>query len=176
MKKLIIITLALFVFSKGANAQNIHQEKMKVFKAWEGFWQGEGLARMSPGEPGKSTVDERITFKLDGAVVLVEGIGKVKSPTTNSDSVVHQALGILSYDAQNSQYRFKTYLADGKSQDAWFSVLSATRYQWGFDTPRGKIRYTIILDTTSSWNETGEFSADGKTWTTFFEMNLTKKQ
>jgi hypothetical protein len=35
-----------------------------------------GSMQMGPGEPKKSSVDEKIEFKLNGTVLLVEGVGK----------------------------------------------------------------------------------------------------
>ena len=150
-----------------------NKEKMKIFTAWEGHWQGEGSMQMGPGEPKKSKVDERITYKLDGMVLLVEGLGKSMD---GSETVVHQALGLLSYNQGTSQYKFNTFLRDGKSADTWFNDLGGNKFQWGMEIPnRGKIKYSITIDPAKkTWNEIGEFSQDGTTWMKFFEMNLTK--
>jgi hypothetical protein len=155
-----------------------NKEKMKVFSAWVGRWQGEGSMQMGPGEPKKSSVDERIESKLDGMVLLIEGIGKATDPATKQESVVHHALAILSYDAAGSQYKFRSYLKDGRSTDAWLNVTGENKFQWGFDIPgRGKTRYSITLDPAKkTWNEIGEFSADGTAWSKFFEMNLKKTE
>ena len=48
--------------------------------------------------------------------------------------------------------------------------------KWGFDTPQGKIKYTITIHSGNLWNEIGEFSRDkGVTWMKFFEMNRKKE-
>ena len=180
MKNIIVVLAALSGLIIGnLNAQSPEtgsKEKMKVFALWEGKWKGEGWMQMGPGEPKKSSVEEKIEFKLDGMVLLVEGMGKAINPSTQQETIVHQALGTLSYDAGSTQYKFKTYLRDGRSADAWFNVTGENTYQWGFDIPnRGKIKYTIKLDgVKKTWNEIGEFSADGTAWNKFFEMNLTK--
>jgi hypothetical protein len=88
---------------------------------------------------------------------------------------VHHAFGVLSFDQATNQYKFKTYLKDGRGTDAWFNVTGESTYQWGFDSPRGKMRYSIIIDPLKkTWVETGEFSAEGTNWMKFFEMNLRK--
>jgi hypothetical protein len=152
------------------------KEKMKVFDAWIGRWQGESSMQMGPGEPRKATMDETIQSKLDGMILVVEGIGKAPHTQTKEDIVVHHAFAILSYDKASGQYKFKTYLKDGRSADAWLTVSGANTFAWGFDIPgRGKMRYTITLDPgKKTWHETGEFSADGTQWNKFFEMNLKK--
>jgi hypothetical protein len=149
--------------------------KMEIFKSWAGVWKGEGSMQMGPGVQKKSSVEERIELKLDGAIVVVEGIGKTDAGTPE-EKVVHHAFAVLSYDQVSQTYKFKSYLKDGKSADAWFEPLGENKYQWGFDAPSGKIRYTITLDPVAkTWNEIGEFSQDGTTWRPFFEMKLTKQ-
>lgn len=182
MKKLAVILTAaaalscVNLFAQPLN-EPVSKEKMKAFGAWAGRWQGEGWMQMGPGEPKRSSVDEKVESKLDGTVMLVEGIGKAAN-ASGQEIVVHHALGVLSYDQQSGQYKFKSYLKDGRSTDAWFNVAGENRFQWGFDIPnRGKSRYTIVIDPVKkTWNEIGEFSADGATWSKFFEMNLKKTE
>lgn len=171
----------MIVFAcKSANAQSqqtsdTHKQKMLAMESWVGRWLGEGSMTTATGEVKKSNVDEKIEFKLDNTVLLVEGVGKSTDAATNKEVITHHALGLLSFDANTSQYKFRSYLKDGKSTDAWFNITAENQYQWGFDTPGGKIRYSIVLDPVrKTWNEIGEFSRDGNTWRKFFEMNLKK--
>jgi hypothetical protein len=152
------------------------KEKMKAFAHWAGHWTGEGSMQMGPGEPHKSTVDEYLEFKLDGAVLQIEGIGKAPDAQTKELTVVHNALAILYFDQYTNEYKFNTFLKDGRNAMAWFNILGESKYQWGFDVPSGKIRYSITLDPVANkWNEVGEFSKDnGTAWKKFFEMNLKK--
>jgi hypothetical protein len=160
-----------------APGEPVNKEKMKVVAGWIGRWQGEGWMQMGPGEPKKSSVDEKIESKLDGTVMLVEGIGKAPN-ASGQETVVHHALAVLSYDQQSGQYKFKSYLKDGRSTEAWFNVTGENKFQWGFDIPnRGNSRYTIGIDTAKkTWSEIGEFSPDGTTWSKFLEMNLKKTE
>ena len=172
MKQLIIFLLffSFVQFNIIAQAPNpaVNKEKMSVFSPWVGNWKGEGSVQMGPGGPRKSNVDEKIELKLDGTILVVEGVG------TNEGAIVHHAFGIISYDPMSSQYKFKTYVKEGRTADAWFNILGDNKYQWGFDVPNGgKIRYSITIDG-AKWNEVGEFSRDGSTYMKTFEMNLTK--
>jgi hypothetical protein len=176
MKNVIVFIIACLGMITGRLvAQEMSdKEKMKVFESWAGHWQGEGSMQMGPGEPHKSNVDEHIQLKLDGMVVLVEGVGKAKDPSGN-EMVVHHALAILSYDKITNQYKFRSHLKDGRSTDAWFNVVKENNYQWGFESKQGKMRYTIVIDPAAkTWNEIGEWSSDGTTWRKVFEMNLKK--
>jgi hypothetical protein len=180
MKNILILFLMLAgMISNKLQAQPselVGKEKMKAFGYWAGRWQGEGSIQMGPGQPKKSAVDEHMEFKLEGMVLLIEGIGKGVEET-NKGNVVHHALGILSFDQATNQYVLNSYLKDGKNTQAWFNILEENKYQWGFDVPNGKIKYTITLEPAkNTWNEIGEFSKDnGSTWMKFFEMNLKKQ-
>jgi hypothetical protein len=177
MKNLLIVLFMIAgIYTGRIVAQNpqTNKEKIKELAGWVGHWQGEGSMQMGPGEPKKSSVDEHIEAKLDGTVLLVEGVGKAVDPTTGKEAVVHHALAVLSYDQASGQYKFKSYLNDGRATDAWFNALGNNQYQWGFDSPRGKIRYNITIDPAKkTWKEVGEFS-EGANWRKFFEMNLVK--
>jgi hypothetical protein len=136
-----------------------------------GSWEGEGQMRRGPGEPKPVHVTERITGKLGGQVLLLEGLGTVPGPEGGEPIVVHQAFGVLSYDPASGEYRLRAFTAEGRSVDADVEV-GDERLVWGFETPRGRVRYTLALDEQGRWHEVGEFSPDGATWSSFFEMTL----
>jgi hypothetical protein len=182
MKTKIFASIILMgILCSSSIAQNpdntVNKAEINKLKQWVGKWKGEGSMQMGPGEPKKSTVNETIELKLDGTILVVEGVGKAIDPATKQEMVVHHAFGIVSYDAMSKNYKFKTYLKDGRSSDAWFNMVGENKYEWGFDIPGGvgKTKYSITLDPVkNTWNEIGEFSRDGNTWMKFFEMNLVK--
>jgi hypothetical protein len=136
-----------------------------------GRWEGEGTMRMGPGEPQTSQVTERVAAKLDGRVVLIEGLGTVPDAAGGAPRVVHQAFGMLSYDAGAGRYLLRAVRGDGQTVDADVEV-GDHRIVWSFATPMGQVRYTITLDEESRWRELGEHSRDGASWAQFFEMTL----
>jgi hypothetical protein len=182
MKKQILVTLLAATFGMfNLMAQmpdpTANKEAMKKLSVWLGQWKGEGSMQMGPGAAKKSLVDEKIEMKLDGTIMVVEGIGKNIDPTTKQETVVHNAFGIISYDVASKAYKFKTYTKEGRSTDAYFNIIAESKYEWGFDFPGGKYKYTITLDPVKKiWNEIGEYSRDGATWMKTFEMNLVKSE
>jgi hypothetical protein len=164
------------VSAQPAHTSTPDKSKMKVFDSWVGHWQGEGFTQQGPSISKKSFVDEKIEMKLGGVVLAVEGVGKTDAGT-DQEKVVHHAFGVLHYDQNAGAYKFKSFLMDGRTTDAWFEVVAENKFKWGFDVPNGKITYSITLDAASGkWNEIGEYSADGTVWRKFFEMNLSKVQ
>lgn len=174
MKKYLPILLML-IFTIPALAQRPNV-KPKVVSAMErisvmaGTWEGNSW-RMSPtGERETSNVHEEIAFKLDGTLLHIEGIGK-----DETGAVVHNALGIISFNPFTEKYVFNAYLSDGLSTVANFEVLKDNEaFKWWFSDNRGgTIRYSIDF-ADGQWKETGEYSADGENWRQFFEMTLSK--
>src|SRR5688572_12803039 len=112
--------------SLAQTSETVAKEKMKPFAFWAGHWQGEGSIQMGPGEPKKSKVDEHLEFKLDGTVLLIEGMGK----SVPENNIVHHALGVVSFDQSSNEYRLNSYLKDGRNAQAWLKIMEENKYQW----------------------------------------------
>ena len=149
-------------------------EEMKKLNFLVGEWKGEGWTEFIPGQRRSSPIAESVQPKLGGMVLLVEGLGKRKVPGKDEEVVVHNALGILSYDEKAKLYRMRSYLATGQSTDAEAKFTDGG-FQWGFQaSPSLSFRYTVKLTDRGEWFEIGEMSQDGKTWRKFHEMTLQK--
>lgn len=140
--------------------------------AWlEGAWTGEGWFQAGPR---RVTVrcSETVTRKLDGLVLIVEGLHKSGEP--GSERVVHDALGVFTATDDGAGYAIHTWLANGRAgihKGEWKDGV----FVWGMENPQqGRIRYTIRQDAQGRWHEIGESSRDGAAWTQFFEMTLTR--
>jgi len=165
-----VITMLMFVLLiQAATAQTTaaSKEEMQKLTSWAGHWTGSSVWSMR-GKEERATVDEAIEWRADGHALLINGVGK-----NSEGQIVHEALGVVSYNAHQSKYHLNSWLRDGRSTDAWLIVLGENQFQWGFETPQGKIRYNIEL-TSKTWKEKGEFSSDGTQWYPFFSMDLTK--
>lgn len=165
--KRVILMLILSVTATTAAAQSSSSQEppMKKFDWWVGEWKGKGWQEYVPGRPGEFTITETIQSKLDGMVLLIEGIGK------EGERTIHHALAVLSYDPQARGYRMRSYLANGRSGE--FEVkVSDHGFEWGIQLPQGSTRYTMKLTEKGEWHEIGERSMDGNTWKKFHEMTL----
>ncbi|HYC89003.1 MAG TPA: DUF1579 family protein [Thermoanaerobaculia bacterium] len=162
MKKLLVVLfLAVPVFAA---------DEMRKLDWWVGEWSGPATIRMGPGEPQQVMQSEKVQSKLGGRALLVEGLGKT------GDQVVHQALGVVSFNEQTKKYEFHAWTAHDGHVEAWFEAGEKDSASWGFTTPQGaKIRYTINRTEKGEWHEVGEYSPNGTQWMKFFDMTLTKK-
>lgn len=137
--------------------------------AWlAGEWHGRGSVQMPAGRE-EADVVERVESRLDGRVLVIEGIGRDAAAGTADARVVHHAFAILSYDPDAGQYVMRAF-RDGRFVDAETRLEDGV-FSWGFPVPGGRIRY-YIRDDGGEWLETGEFSPDGANWRRFFEMRL----
>lgn len=160
---LFLLTVTTF----NASAQS-YKDEMKKLEPLIGNWKGTALYRMGSGDPHKVDQTEAIDWKLEGAVLQIEGVGKV------NNVVQHHAMALVNFDVNQNKFFFRSYLSDGKMADAHFTVTGEGKYTWGFDYPGRKMRYIITIEG-NRWKETGEFSADGKQWFPFIEMDLAKQ-
>lgn len=150
-----------------APAADAGLEAMSRLGAMVGQWRGSGWMRRGPGEPSQTISRETVEYRLDGRILVVEGLHHSKD---DPSQVVHHAFGVISHDPESGGYRFQTHLANGRS-GVYEMRLEDDDILWFLDSPRGKIRYTIRIRD-GEWREIGEFSADGENWQQFFGMDL----
>ena len=128
MKKLITLALLiLFYWSVKAqlSVSPDHQAQMGKLDFLTGSWTGEGWIQMGPQGKEDFTQTEQIQKKLDGTLLMIEGLGKSKG---SEEKVVHNAFAIISYDQQNGSYRFQSYLADGRQVEGGAQVDGDTLF------------------------------------------------
>lgn len=150
------------------------REAMKKLDHLVGKWTGDAtITRGKDKQSLKQTED--VEYRLGGAVLLVEGKGTGKLPGKEEEGLVFNALAVISYDADAEKYAIRAYRSEGQSVDAILTLIDKG-FVWGFQDVqrRLQVRYTMTLTAKGEWREVGEFSPDGKTWTKFIEMTLTR--
>lgn len=146
-------------------------DSMKRVSFLEGRWAGDGWIQMGPGPKEEFSQTEVVERKLDGGILLVEGIGHSRTPEPKK---VHHAFAIIGFDPSNKKYRFSSHIVGRPPLDVDLDVGSNT-LRWGYQPQaRAHIRYVITV-TDGTWREVGEFSSDGQSWRQFFEMTLRRQ-
>ena len=146
------------------------QEHMNAVGFMVGEWAGEGWIAMGPDGPQKFSSRETIESRLDGLVLVIEGVHE-SLEETNQGETIHHAVATLSWNDGAGVYDFRSHLANGRSGD-YEGRIEAGAFVWGMEIPGRTIRYTITIDEENQWTEVGETSTDGTTWSKFFEMTL----
>jgi hypothetical protein len=146
-----------------------HQAAMQKLAFLVGEWEGNASIAMGPGPRQMVAQTERIQFKHDGTLLLIEGQGR----SAQNGQIVHDALAVVSFDPATGQYKFRSFVAVGRFAETTATVSGYTMV-WGLNFGQMKVRYTITVEN-GVWREIGERSGDEKTWTPFFEMTVKRK-
>jgi hypothetical protein len=177
--KIRIVFFLLAVSTSSVFAQSpdsLQREAMKKLDWWVGEWKGEAWSSMGPGRGDTTLMVESVKKDLEGTILLIEGVGHRKLAQSEEGEIVHHALAILSFDARKGTYRWQAWRTPGGIYTDTEPTVADRQLQWGMETPRGQMRYSLRLSDKEEWEETGEFSADGKTWHPFFGMSLTRSR
>jgi hypothetical protein len=155
-----------------AKAPAAQQEAMKKLGFLAGRWKGESWMESAPGQRSASVGTETVESKLDGLLLVIEGVHRRKVGDKEAGDIVHQAFAVVSFDEKAKRYRFQAHTDRGNYTETEAKVADG-RLEWGFRlTQAGEVRYTITVTEPGHWTEIGEISSDGKQWRKFFEMTL----
>jgi len=131
---------------------------MKKLSFLIGKWSGEASVLRAPGQFVDLHQTEEAQFKLDGLVLMIEGIGRRKS----DDTFALQALGLISFDDESGTYRMRAF-NDGRWLESEVKLaVEGNSITWGFSL--GEMRTSSVLRI----NESGE-------WTEFAELTISTR-
>src|SRR5436190_4203777 len=91
-------------------SKEVQRREMKKVDWWVGHWKGSGWIQMGPQGRQEFTQTETIEAKLDGLVLIVEGMGKSKE----NGETVHTALAFASYDHHANKFRWHAFTPQGQ--------------------------------------------------------------
>ena len=170
-----VVVLLLLAFGAGAPTVTLaqHAEPSPIMKklvtAMAGEWTGTATIMNQQGRHQAKSY-EKVESTLQNLVLQVHGRHVDATDTTR---VVHEAIGMLFYDATTQKLRFVPVTMQSQSVTTWANETDKGM-DWGFDIPggAGKVKYNIDVSTPETWIETGSYSRDGTNWMPIFEMNL----
>lgn len=143
---------------------------------WVGLWQGSGWTMTGPGQRETFEITERVTKRLSGSVLMVEGRG-TSSGEDGLETVTHEALGVVYYDSAAQRYNFQTHDRQGRANEVELEVEDNGLIRWAFrDEPSGALlRFEIRIEG-DTWHETGRVSPDGgNNWYPMLDMTLKRQ-
>jgi len=175
MNRFALAVLLLFpAFAPAQQPSEAHKAEMKKLDFLAGKWKGPATATTREGKQDL-TQTEVIEYRLGGTILTVEGTGRGKLAGKTEEAVIFNAFAVISYDADAKKHRIKAYRMEGTAVEADLTVTEKG-FKWGFKPPQGgvEVRYVMTINDKSEWYQTGEYTLDGKAWTKFFEMTLTR--
>ena len=167
---MIAALLATNVLAQGPRPDPARVEAMKALEFLVGTWEGEGWIAFGPGQRNEFRGREIVELRLEGTVMVIEGIHQASSPGVAEPITVHHALAVVSPDGEGG-YDFRSWLFNREGGEFKGRVEDGA-FVWKMTTPRGEMRYTIRLDDRERWHEIGEFQGEDEEWRQFFEMTL----
>jgi hypothetical protein len=136
-----------------------------------GRWSGDGRMFRS-GEPVEFFQVERAEYKLDGLLLLIEGVGRNKADETS----MVQALGIISYDDEGDTYRMRAY-NDGRSLETEVQLeATGKELTWGFALGEIRTRSLLRVNEHGQWTELHEVTIGTEPSRKFMELTVSRHE
>jgi hypothetical protein len=144
---------------------------MKKLDFLIGKWAGEARVLRGPGISVEMIQTEEAQYKLDGLVLLIEGVGSAKS----DGKPALQALGMVSFDDETETYRMRAF-NDGRFLETEVMLLDTNGISWGFAL--GEIRTSSVLriNERGDWTELGELTIGSQSPIRFMELTVSRQE
>ncbi len=136
-----------------------------------GKWTGEARILRS-GESLELLQSEEADYKLDGLVLMIEGIGRNKEdgrPTL-------QALGTISYDDETRTYHMRAY-NDGRYLETEVKLAENGKgMMWGFALGEIKTSSILRIDDSGDWTEHHEITIGSQPPRKFMQVRVSRRE
>jgi hypothetical protein len=127
------------------------REAMKKLSFLIGSWHG-GARLYRGAAPVELTQTEVAQYKLDGLILMIEGIGRTKS----DGKLALQALGLLSYDDTTGTYHMRAF-NDGRWLETEVKLAESGKgLTWGFVFGEIKTKSSLQITENGEWTESHE--------------------
>ncbi len=127
---------------------------MKKLDFLAGDWSGEATVLQETGQFAELAQTESAHFKLDGLVLMIEGVGRDKT----DGKLVLQALGLISFDDEIGTYKMRAF-NNGRWLETEVKLAgSGNSISWGFELGVFKTNTVLRVDENAEWTEHGELT------------------
>jgi hypothetical protein len=126
-----------------------------------GQWSGDAWAMIGPNQRVDMRQVETIRYSVGGQVMLVEGVGRRLVNGAPTDTMF-QALATIEWLPQRG-YIMRSYTLMGHYGEFPLEV-SAQGFDWQAPAAGGVVRYKMRITDDGSWDERGEYSANGRSF------------
>jgi hypothetical protein len=125
---------------------------MKKLEFLVGEWSGEASVVRGPGQFAELMQTESAPFKLDGLVLVIEGVGRTKS----DGKLALQALGLVSFEDETGTYKMRAF-NDGRWLETEVQLADGgNSISWGFALGEFKTKTVLRINENGEWTELGE--------------------
>jgi hypothetical protein len=133
-----------------------------------GKWNGEARLLHGPDEWVDLHQSEEARYRLDGLILLIEGVGRTKSDGRS----VLQALGVISFDDETATYHMRAFNA-GRFLESEVKLLDQDRaMSWGFALGQVTTRSVLRINERGEWTELAEIKIGSEPFKTLLELTV----
>jgi hypothetical protein len=144
------------------------REAMKKLGFLVGKWAGEARLLRGVGEWTELIQTEEVEYKLDGLIMVIEGVGRRKS----SGRTVLQAFGVISYDDESGTYHLRAF-NDGRFLETATKLMEeSSGMRWGFALGEIRTNTMLRINERGEWTELGEISIGTQPVKKFWELTV----
>jgi len=147
---------------------NAQRAAMKKLGFLVGTWNGEARLLRGPGEWMDLHQSEEAQYKLDGLILVIEGVGRTKS----DEQSVLQALGVISFDDETETYRIRAF-NDGRFLESEVTLLGQDKaISWGFALGQTTTQSVLRINESGEWTELTEIKIGSEPSKTLLELRV----
>jgi hypothetical protein len=131
---------------------------MKKLSFLIGKWSGEASVLRAAGQFVDLTQTEEAQFKLDGLVLMIEGVGRTKP----DGKLALQALGLISFDDESETYRMRAF-NDGRWLESEVRLANeGAAITWGFTLGEIKTNSVMRINEKGEWTEHADLTVGSR--------------
>jgi hypothetical protein len=136
-----------------------------------GKWSGEARVLRGPGEPLELNQTEEVQYKLDGLILVIEGIGKTKA----DGRIALQAFAIISYEDESETHRMRAF-NDGRFLETEVKLSESGKgITWGFALGDIKTSSTLRINEREEWTELAEITIGSQPPRKLIELRVARQ-
>jgi hypothetical protein len=137
-----------------------------------GKWTGEASILRGAGESIELLQTEEAEYKLDGLVLMIEGIGRSKA----DGKPALQALGTISYDDETQTYHMRAY-NDGRYLETEVKLAENGKgMMWVFALGEIKTSSVLQIDELGDWTELHEITIGSQPPRKFMQVRASRRE
>ena len=147
---------------------NAQRAAMKKLEFLVGKWDGEARLQRGPGEWVDLHQSEEAQYKLDGLILVIEGVGRTKF---DGHSVL-QAFGVISFDDETTTYRIRAF-NDGRFLESEVKLLDQDKgISWVFSLGQITTKSVLRISESGKWTELAEIKIGSEPPKTLLELTV----
>ena len=147
---------------------NAQRQAMKKLAFLIGQWAGDGRMLRASGEWVEFHQTEHVEYKLDGLLLVIEGVGRAK----NDGQPLLQAYAITSYDDATGKYHMRAF-NDGRWLETDIDMADNGKgLTWGFTVGDVRTKSIMRLTDAGEWSENHEITIGTQLPRKFMELTV----